>query len=128
MTVNMREAAEIVRRGDTAAVAGDEYGKYVSARGTLADFALSLLDETPLDEAWLLMQDQWEVTRDERDILVTIRHAPDRYTQLYRTPDGVWKLGTGSSRFMDFITLQDQPKTRGQISALVFALGQGGAE
>ena len=126
---SQREAAERLRTSSPGSGYFFSYGsigtQYLQDLKTMTDYALSLLDETPVDEAWLRSLPDVLFTIDGNDWLLTIRHAPSRYTELYRTPHGVWKLGSGDHRHMTFITLHEPPNTRGQLRHLLAALRPG---
>lgn len=92
----------------------DQYGY---DREALADFALSLLDETPVDDAWLESVGftappcRWESFRD-----VSIGDDDRVEVRCYRSDLSLdW--------WINGVELVNPPKTRGQVRALLFALG-----
>lgn len=128
---DVNAAAERVRRvcesGDIAGVYrqfDEPHLQHMVDYGVLAKAYLALHpadDGDAIDEAWL--RSNYSFTNDGDDWLVTIRHAPDTYTELRRNRSGVWQLGSGNARHMSFIELHKQPKTRCDFRRLLAAIG-----
>lgn len=129
---NIKAAAERLRRQRNGSLSA--YGFDIERRhadeSTLADYALTLLDETPIADCYATdpanWRDEWLVSigfrpDDEQDYLF-INAGCDAMFDLQAMAAGPWRLATPE----DSVDIP-RPRTRGAVRLLLAALGVGKA-